>query len=293
MQKNRFRNCLQMLPVLLFMAFVSVNCTKEDLSGCKPGFPLQVKAFDADDNEVGTETVKDVTLYVFDKDKAFLDTREVILSEYITLDYPDHEHLTVVAWGNSRQGQQTMPALEEGDPLETAFVSLIQTRTILPVVGSPDDLFYGTMDIQAGETSAKVLPVRRKTSGVVVTARYLREFVGSAEGEFRYVLRKSTDKLDFYGKPNGTDVSYSPDAAFDNTGDFVSSIFNILSTDADIKIDIYHRGVLKTTIISDSEGKPLRAVEGRLLNVFVNFKGDVSVDVKVTDWGKKEIWKEF
>ncbi|EEC55245.1 hypothetical protein BACEGG_00538 [Bacteroides eggerthii DSM 20697] len=51
--------------------------------------------------------------------------------------------------------------------------------------------------------------------------------------------------------------------------------------------------MLRTTVISDSNGKPLRVSEGRLLNVLVDFDGAISVEVKVTDWGKQEIWKEF
>lgn len=294
MQHNKSRNSFGLLLSVLVAVFVFTGCIKEDLSRCyQPEFSLQVKAFDADGNEVGTKAVEDIMLYIFDKDKIFLDSCETALQEFVTLDYPGHEALTVVAWGNGRQGNQMMPALRKGDHLETAFVSLIQTKTILPVAGSPDDLFYGSIDIQASETSAKVLPIKRKTSGVVVTARHLREYVGDTDGEFRYVLHKSSDKLDFYGKPNGTDISHRPDAAFDKAGDFVSSVFNILSTDNDIKIDIYHRNVLKTTIVSDNQGKPLRAVEGRLLNVFVNFRGSVSVNVKVTDWDMKEIWKDF
>ena len=294
MQTDKFRNSLQIVPLLLFMAFVSVSCIKEDLTQCEnPVFALQVKAYDADKRPLGTDVVKDVTLYIFDKNKLFLGSRHIRLQETVTLDYPGHPSLTLVAWGNGRQGNQTMPELQKGDHLESAFVSLIHTRTSVPVAGSPDDLLHGFIDIQANGASARELPIHRKTAGVIVTARHLKEYVGSAGGEFRYVLRKSTDKLDFYGKPNGTDVHHSPEAKFDDKGDFVSSIFNILPTENDLKIDIYHNNVLKTTIVSDNEGNPLRAEEGRLLNVFVNFKGNVSVEMKVSEWGKQEIWKEF
>ena len=107
------------------------------------------------------------------------------------------------------------------------------------------------------------------------------------------MLRKSTDKLDFYGKPNGSEVCYSPEAAFDANDDFVSSIFHVFPPEHDIRIDIYHRDVLMTTVISDSKGNPLRVETGRLLNVLIDFRGDISVDMTVSEWGKKEIWKEF
>lgn len=238
------------------------------------------------------------------KTKTLLDTLHTSLSELVTLDYPGHDVLKLVAWGNGRQGSQTLPALRQGDHLETAFVSLIhqpQTRITYPVAGSPDDLFYGTIDIQTsadalsatGTLSARELPLRRKVSGVAVTARHLKEYVGSSDGDFHYILRKTGNMLDFYGLPNGTDVSYRPEASFNDRGDFVSSVFNILPTEEELRIDIYHRGVLQTTVISDSNGKPLRVSEGRLLNVLVDFDGAISVEVKVTDWGKQEIWKEF
>lgn len=298
MQYSKFRNSLGVLVTVLVTAFVAAGCIKEDLTGCyEPKFTLQVRAFDADGKEVGSETVKDVTLYIFDENKKFIDSRQVTLWESVILDYPDHDTLTLVAWGNCKQGHQTMPALQKGDYLETAFVSLIQTQarkiSLIPEAGSPDDLFHGIVNITTDDASGKQLDIRRKTSGVVITTRYLKEYVGTTEGEFSYSLRKSSDKLDFYGKPNGMDISYCPDASFNGTDDFVSSIFNILPTDADIKIDIFHQDVLQTTIVSDNQGRPIRAVEGRLLNVFINFKGNISVSVSVTRWGEKEIWKEF
>lgn len=295
MQNNKSRSCLQMLFISLVTAFVVMSCTKEDLAQCfKPQFSLQVKAYDADDADVGSETVKDITLYLFDKGNLFIGSREATLGQTVMLDYPDHDKLLVVAWGNSKQGHQTMPELQIGDHLQTAFLSLLHTtKTILPVADSPDDLFYSSKEISSYDPSVHLIPIKRKISSVIITARHLKEYVADTEGEFQYVVRKSGDKLDFYGKPGGGDVSYSPDAAFDKAGDFVSSVFNILPTENDLRVDIYHRGVLKTTIVSDSQGKPLKIVEGKLLNILINLKGDVSVEISVTPWGEKQIWKEF
>ena len=84
MQNNKFHYCLHILPILFFMAFVSASCIKDELGDCPapgtPGFSLQVKAFDADGGSLGDETIKDLTLYIFDADKALLDTRNVLLS---------------------------------------------------------------------------------------------------------------------------------------------------------------------------------------------------------------------
>lgn len=290
MYKNKYFSYLQVAAVVLLTS-LSVGCCKEEDRFFAT--TLQVKAFDADKNELGSQVVKDVTLYVFDKEKTFLGTRELKLSESFTLDFPEHDTLKLVVWGNTGQGNQTITPLKAGDRLDDAFVSLIHTKATLPVAGSPDDLFYVSGDLVTGKNTESVLSLRRKTASVAITARCLREYVGSSEGEFRYVLRKTRDKLNFYGKPTGEDVSYGPASTFNDKGDFVSSVFNILPTDEDLKIDIYHRDVLKATVIADSEGKPLRAVEGRLLNVLVDFQGEISVEVKVTDWGQQEIWKQF
>lgn len=294
MQKNKFHSCLQRVPLLLVMAFVSVSCTEHDLAPREsPAFALLVRAYDADRHPLNSDVVKDVTLYVFDKNKAFLESRDIRLNEIVTLDYPNHESLTLVAWGNGKQGSQMMPKLKEGDHLETAFVSLIHTRQSLAVAGSPDDLLHGIIYMKANNGSTEELAMRRKTAGVAITARYLKEYAGSSEGEFSYVLRKSTDKLDFYGKPNGSDVCYSPEAEFNAEDEFVSPVFHILPTEEDLRIDIYQGSVLKTTILSDNGGRALRAEVGKLLNVLVSFTDEVSVELTTSEWGKRENRKEF
>ena len=88
MQNNKFHYCLHILPILFFMAFVSASCIKDDQGDCPdpgtpstPGFSLEVKAFDADGGSLGDETIKDLTLYIFDADKALLDNPQRSPSE--------------------------------------------------------------------------------------------------------------------------------------------------------------------------------------------------------------------
>ncbi len=70
MQNNKFHYCLHILPILFFMALLYASCIKDDLSNCPAprtsGFSLQVKAFDADGGSLGSETIKDITLFIFD-----------------------------------------------------------------------------------------------------------------------------------------------------------------------------------------------------------------------------------
>lgn len=295
MQNNKSRNCLQLLFIFMVAAFVLTSCTKEDLSECPASYNLTIKAFDTDNADItNTDAVKEVSLYLFDASKNYLAIQSAPIGKTVELNHPEHEQLYVVAWGNSMGGNQMMPTFKVGDKLETAFVSLNKTKASLPTVQSPDDLFYGAVELtKESQNIEKELPIRRRTSSVMITAHKLKEFASASDNDFSYILRKSTDKLDFYGKPNGTDVSYRPAAAFDHTGQFKSPIFNILSTSTPIEIDIYHGSVLIATVIGDSKGNPFKAVEGKLLNILIDFSLEVSVTVTITDWGKQEIWKEF
>lgn len=60
-----------------------------------------------------------------------------------------------------------------------------------------------------------------------------------------------------------------------------------------IEIDIYHDGSLVTTVKNDSDGRPLRALRGQVLNVLVDFRLQVDVIVSLTPWGETQVWKEF
>lgn len=286
-----------MLFLLMVTAFALASCIKEDLSQCgtSTSYKLKIKASDADNIDIThTDAVKEVKLYVFDDSRNYLETHNATIGEVVELNYPSHDKLHVVAWGNTANDNQRIPNLNPGEHFNTAFVSLHKTKATIPIAQSPDDLFHEDIElIKENITEVEDITIRRKTSSVIITARKLKEFASTTDNNFSYRLRETRDKLDFYGKLNGNNVHYCPDAAFDNNELFVSSIFNILPATSNIEIDIYHGSVLKAIIVADGDGKPFKAVEGKLLNVLINFEANISVEVTVTDWGKKHIWKEF
>lgn len=297
MQNNKYRSCLQMLFISLVAAFVTMGCTEEDISQCAPDtYRLTVKAFDADGKELTAETVKEVSLYVFDQNKQFLGVHtQTTLGQSVELNYPAHEQLTVVAWGNGQQGHQTMPTLTVGDKMETAFVSLIQTKAAMATVQSPDDLFHGY--IALSKENLKVenqLPTYRKTSGVAITARKLRQFANANDNNFTYVLRQTGNKINFEGKEAGDCSNYIPAASFtENKDEFIAPIFNILATASDIEVDIFHGEIHVATITKAPDGTPLKVEAGKVLNILIDFTGDITVSVTVTPWGVQHVWKEF
>jgi molybdopterin-binding protein len=296
MQNKKFRNYLQMLFISLLTAFVLLSCTQEDLTLCKPtSYKLIVKAVNAEDEALGTETVKDLSLYVFDNKKRFLALHpDYMVGQSILLDYPDHDSLMVVAWGNGFQGGQTMPVLNIGDMMDDASISLIQKTRENSGIQSPDDLLHGSITLNnESHVVEKQMLIHRKTSGLVITSRTLKLYSNTTEENFSYVVRQTGSKLNFEGVELGEYSSYYPQASFNNKDEFVAPIFNILTTTSNIEVDIFHGNILKATIIKNSTGDPLRVEAGKTLNVLVDFEGIISVDISVTPWGVTELWKDF
>lgn len=285
-----------MLFLSLATAFVTISCTKEDLSECISNYTLTINAFDAEGRELTTETVKDITLYVFDQNKLFLGVHtDITLGQDVELNYPKQDALMVVAWGNAAQGHQTLPTLIVGDKMETAFVSLLKTRAEMGTVQSPDDLFYGMVTLikENRETDNK-LPMFRKTSGVSITARRLKQYANVSDDNFSYVLRQTGDKISFEGREAGEYSNYIPTASFiENKDEFVAPIFNILTTKSNIEVDIFYNDILVATLLKSPDGKPLKVEPGQILNLLIDFTSQISVSVSVTPWGVQQIWKEF
>ena len=67
MQNNKFHYCLHILPILFFMAFVSASSSRTTLAiVLLPHFRIFLagKGFDADGGSLGSEAIKDITLYI-------------------------------------------------------------------------------------------------------------------------------------------------------------------------------------------------------------------------------------
>lgn len=308
MQKNKFRNCLQILPVLFLMAFVSASCIKDDLSGCPSphvsGLTLQVKAFDADGGHAWQRDYKGHHALCFRQ-------RQKLAR------HPPHLPFGTCHAGLSRTrrpetgGMGQRPA-RQPDTARTAAGRPLGDglRVAHPPTPNSDNLprsrlarrpllrHHRYTDLRRCALRHRH-PLRQGTSPAAQGLR--RSRYGAPPQGVRGKLRR---RFPLHPAQDGQHArllrpaqrhrcELPPEASFNDRGDFVSSVFNILPTEEELRIDIYHRGVLQTTVISDSNGKPLRVSEGRLLNVLVDFDGAISVEVKVTDWGKQEIWKEF
>lgn len=138
MRKNKHRNCLQLLFLLIFAAFVEAGCTKENMSECEIShrFTLRSSYLEDDDITDNMVAVKEIGLYVFDKAKKYLGIHNAKVDKVVELNHLAFERLNIVAWVNLRGGNQPLLAFNIVDHLETAFVSSHKTKASLPITQS-------------------------------------------------------------------------------------------------------------------------------------------------------------
>ena len=292
MQNNKFTHNSQLLLLWIVISFVCVGCTKEDLADCNPfshTFTIRVNAADA------LDAVKEIKVYVYNEDEAFLALHDAEVGNPIQLNYPQHNKLNVVVLGNAASNKQQLPVVNIGGKLHATALSLITTATkSTPLQAThPDDLFKGRKELfQNNADTPQTIDLHRKVASVVITTKGIQAYANTTSEDFHYILRYGKRQLSFKGETTAEDVTHQPTSTFNN-GVLESSIFNILPAASPIAIDIYNGAVLVSTIQADSSGKPLMATAGELLNIYATYSGDVSVSVATTPWGEKKVWKEF
>jgi len=128
-----------------------------------------------------------------------------------------------------------------------------------------------------------VVEIKRMTSGVTITSINLKEWNGSKEGNYTYVVRSSMNTYDPDGKLVGDPVNYSPRAAFQQNGYFSAPIFYTFPTEKFI-VDIYYNGELIYTCDEDADGNPFVPQVGRTLNIIIIFSSELNIITEVTPW---------
>ena len=288
---------------LLFVPVVMSGCIREKGEDCPLSAEyLIVRSYDADNNEItGTGAVQDVVLYVFDEQNLYLETIASPENERVRLNYTE-PRITVVAWGNSKSGHQQMPAIQRGTPLDEAEVTLLSgdTRASSGYSQSPDDLFFGTADIQLGQATGRrevvhPVPVKRKVASMYVVVKGLREWAGTSGDDFSLEISVEYGSIDFQGRSMGRAAVYEPAVSFDADGNFVSRIFNTFPSGTSVvSVGIYQGTNLIYSTSTDADGKPFTLADGRLLNVLIDLTGgSARTSFTVTEWGKTDINQDF
>lgn len=294
-KQSRFSpGILSLMFTLLFLS----GCIAENNDDCYKGVPVKISL----PVDIPSEAIKDMNLYVFDDKELLLDILAVNGSEPVMLNYPGIPTLHCVAWCNTQDGTMLVSPLSVGDSRSNGFISLkpsAPTRAEQSIYTSPTDLFYGELTIDNTSTSYRIeqqeISVSRLVASMNITLRGLELLSGNKDGNYLIVVHETASRVDFTGRYGGPPASYAFSAGPEAGEDFTLPTFNLFPTmdDSGLVIDIYQNNSLLKQITVDGDNRPMIPVVGQTLNVLVNFKFDVSVQVEITGWGEQYIWKEY
>lgn len=290
------------MPGILYSMFILLllsGCIAENTDDCFKGIPLKVKL----PSGISQETIKDMTLYVFDDKDLLLDILPISGKEPVMLNYPGIPSLHCVAWCNIQDGTMSVSPLKKGDPLSDGFISLkpsAPTRVEKSTYTSPTDLFYGELNMENTSTSARIeeqdMTVSRMVASMNITVRGLELLSGSNDGDYSLVVHETASRVDFEGLYGGDPASYKFSSRFEVGKDYTIPLFNLfpaMKGGGGITIDIYRNGSLLRSVSTDSGNRPIVPVVGKTLNVLLNFRLNVSVEIAITGWGEEYVWKEY
>lgn len=291
-----------LIAALLMTGFLS-SCLKENFDDCPRPFRLFIKAIDADQNDItASGEIQRVILFVFNEKEQIVDAFELNANAVrnrepvnILLDYPGHESLKFVAWGNIDQSVE-FPEKASVKQLSDLYVKLRATsgnRAATALAQSPCDLFYGALDVPveyggfepAGD---QTVVISRKTSQVVISAYSLKSWNGGKDGEYTFELHESNNSYDMDGNPTGEMIAYYPEAEMDENGNLFSSVFRTIPTTGGkpYTLYIFYNGEVIYTTNQGGDGTPFIPKPGELLNIIIHFRSEVSVKSIVTPWNQ-------
>lgn len=287
---NHKKQFFALLAILLPMLWFAVGCTKEDVDNCQSDIKFTIKAYDADKlTELANSTVKDVVLYVFDRNYLFVREITAKMGSTIEIAPPDDEQFTVVALGNSGGGNETRPVYNVGDHISVGLVALKATRANTIYI-TPDDLFLGSLTIHKetlASKSERIIPLYRKTGSMNIAIRGLKQYAGVDDNNYSVVVNTVNRAFSLEGKSTPGEVSYMPKGAFNAAGEFIVPPFNIFASSS-ITIDIYHSTQLLANVSST-----VAVNEGMTTQVRLTFKDSITIAVDILDWGTETVWKEY
>lgn len=289
------------IPGILYLMFTLLllsGCIAENTDDCFKGIPLKVNL----PADIPQETIKDMSLYVFDDKDLLLDILPVNSMEPVTLNYPGIPILHCITLCNTQDGTMLVSPLKKGDPCSDGFISLkpsASTRAEQSIFTSPSDLFYGELKIEnntaSGHVEERIMDISRMTASMNITLRGLQKLTGAEDGNYSLVIRETNSRMDFSGNYGGTPASYSPPMTLAANKDFEVSMFRLFPTTngRGITIDIYHNRSLLKSVTTDGSGTPIVPIVGKTTNLLLNFEGSVGVEIEITGWGETVVWKEY
>lgn len=291
---KRHKYYLLTLTALLIAALLGSCSIREDNTDCPRPFRLFIKALDADGKDITDEDiVNEVILFVFNEKQEIVDVVIVPATPFrnrqpvsIALDYPGHQSLTFVAWGNV-DNKVEFPQHASVKEWNQLYAKLKGQNGNAQ---SPGALFYGnlTVPVEYGgiePAGDQTVEITHRTAQVTVTAINLKHWNGNQEGEYTYRLRDSHDTVDKDGNHTGEMSHCMPEANMIN-GTLHAPIFNVFPH-AQRKahtLEILFNGEVIYTAQAGTDGTPFITEPGRLLNIIIDFRAELSVKAVITPW---------
>lgn len=291
-RKNRYHF---LLPALLLLGVLLTGCNiREDNTDCPRPFRLFIKAHDADGNDItDSGEVKQVILFVFNEKQEIVDVVTVPEQDFrngvpvnVELDYPGHESLTFVAWGNVNSNID-FPASGSVNQWNDLYAKLISQNG---TAQSSDAVFYGNLNVPveyggiepAGD---QTVIITHRTAQVNITAINLKKFNANQDGKYEFRLKESYDNIDKDGNYTGGPIHYIPVADMDNNGTLHTPKFNTLPQIGETyTLEILFNNEVIYTATVGTDGTPFIPEVGRMLNIIIDFRAEISVKVIITPW---------
>lgn len=291
---NYRRGSVFLRGLLLMSILWTAGCTNESTTDCQTTYLLNVKAYASVGGTDASADVNDVILYIFDDDDLFVEEIITTVGSTVPVSVPKGESVTIVAWGNLLDGNQTRSILNVGDPLSSGCVDLIATRTATRLCLSPGDLFHGNLTLTKDDlVGSREIPMYRKTGRMAITIKGWESYFPDVSPEdISITVSETYGSLNFRGAVQGEKVAYTPLGALNVSNEYYVAPFNMVPAD-NITIIITAAGYAPMSVTSDSGGGIFSVVAGETTNVLLDLRVSIIVSVSMTPWGVETIWKDF
>lgn len=292
--------------LLISLSFFG-SCIKEGMIPC-PTYTSRVKVVVASGNDTEINTID---LYLFRIDGSLVEKiGNVILNEWVGLDYPDEGALSIVAFANSAVYEDVIC----NDHLNESSIALRASQEFDSklLYDAPGDVFWGNITVEnnplfSEENEIRIIPIVSKINIKVDRHReYTKQLLHLADlpmpEDFTFVVGTKHISVDFMGATCGTPVYYHGKDVVLNTSGCEVGPFNMFSSELgeEVTIYMYHGKTLIDTITeavyqTRSTAKlRLTAYNGKLLEVYINYQTGMTVALQNTNWLEGgQFWKDF
>lgn len=300
MKKNQFfASTIQLVCLLATtILFNACSSSSEDTTnnGILPApeknpaqnsYALVIQAMAAGQDVTTKGAVKSASLFIFDESNQFiqqinLEKSTLLQRKAISIDCPNTDKITVIAWGGLTESEQVCP-LQSAQLISDLTVQLKQNGG---VAAAPGDLFYGQITLNRPATKnadAQVLQVERKVSSLAIQIKGVDKKYGTAEGSYYFLVKKTKSAFNHQGDLAGQEIEYVIPAFFNNDNELVAETTPILPT-SEVEIELYRDSELVFSSKNTKNSKTIAAKAGEQVNLFFNLSLN-NCYIKVTPWG--------